>query len=155
MPATVKSLEERIDEMAESFSTMRMQLGIMLGNQSSTQVQLASILNNEATAQAQSAVLVAKLDNVLDQLKLTNAKLEESIRLQDSLKTEHTALKAKTENTIGLLRWAGVTSVGVLLTVFLAAFSVVRAAGQLESKVDHHEKMLEELKSDLRKSKQP
>jgi len=155
MPPTVRSLEERIDEMAEEFSAVRTQLAVVMSNQSSSQTQLATVLSNQAAAQSQSAVLLAKLDSVIGELKTTNTRLEETTRGLENLKVDHAAVKAKTETTFSLLRWAGVTAFGVLLTVFLAAFSVVRAAGHLESKVDQHEKSLDELKSELRKPKQP
>jgi phage shock protein A len=149
MPPTVKSLEERIDEMADEFSAVRTQLAVVLNNQSSSQTQMATLLSNNASSQAQAAMLLAKLDGVLDQLKLTNGRLEEVARSQESLKTDHTAVKVKSETTFGLLRWAGVTGAGVFLTVILAAFSVVRAAGHLENKVDQHEKILEQMRHDL------
>jgi hypothetical protein len=93
-------------------------------------------------------MVLAKLDHVI-------ARLDEVVRTVDLLKTDHTAVKAKTETSFSLLRWAGVTSFGILLTVFFAAFSVVRSAAHLESKVDHHEKILNEIKNELGEIRKP
>ena len=142
MPATVKSLEDRIDEMAEDISSVKSQLSLMASVQNSMQVQLATVINGLNTTQAQLAVVVAKLDSTIDELKLTRGKLE-------SIAADYSAFKGKAETTFAIARWIGVAAFGVLATVIFSAFSVVRSAAHLETKVDQHEKILEQMRQDI------
>lgn len=146
MPATVKSLEERIDDLADDFSSVKSQLSLVASMQNLMQAQLATVINGLNTTQAQLAVVVAKLDSTIDELRLTRGRLE-------SIASDYSAFKGKAETTFAMTRWIGIAAFGVLVTVIFSAFSVVRSAAHLETKVDQHEKSLEEVKSELRKQK--
>jgi len=97
MPATVKSLEERIDEMAEDFSSVKAQLRVIAGSQNSMQSQLTGLGNGLTTmqaqlttmqtqfatmqgqfasSQAQLAVIVARLDLTIEESKATRTRMD-------------------------------------------------------------------------------
>lgn len=145
MPATVKSLEERIDEMAGDFASVQAQLGVIVGTQSTIQAQLASIASAFSTTQAQLAVVVARLDTTIDELKATRTRL-------DTIAVDYAAFKSKAETTFALVRWIGATATVALVSIIVAAFAVARSAGSLETTVQHHQKSLDEINKRLAES---
>lgn len=99
--ATVKSLEERLDDFAEEFSDVKenlvtvvarldafvtaqaatqaatqAQLANLMSAQATTQAQLASQANAQATTQSHLAVLTVRLETVTAELAKTNNRLE-------------------------------------------------------------------------------
>ncbi|MBO0698838.1 MAG: hypothetical protein J2P46_10620 [Zavarzinella sp.] len=114
MPATVKSLEERIDGMADDVAQIKIQ----------------------------TAALATKVEIVGDEVKGTRLKV-------DNLAADYTAFKSKAETTFALVRWIGVFTAGVFVTVILGAFTVARSAGSLEATIQQQQKTLDEIRRDV------
>ena len=95
--ATVKSLEERLDEFSEELDMLKAQLAgvtakleMLAGNFSNAQAQLA-------TVSAQLAVIASKLEGVGDQLRATNARLDTTNAKLEGLLTSHAVIGARLE----------------------------------------------------------
>ena len=149
MPPTVRSLEDRIDGMASDLEGLSRQMTL------------------------QMALMNAKLDAVIDQLKATNARLDKTIDKLDNLQTDHAAVKTRQEMTekrvqdntnrldafsvefgefrmsMRFLRWIGVVAVGTLVTVIFSAFTVARTIGHMDANIEVHAKTLDEIKRDV------
>jgi len=125
--ATVKSLEERLDDFSEELSEVKAGLGsvgsqvaTLANNQAAaqlqlagfavkldgladklnaTQAQIAALTSALATTQAQLAVLTAKLDSLAEDLRATNVRLDALTVKLDAVVTEHATLKARGEAT--------------------------------------------------------
>lgn len=193
MPPTVKSLEERIDDLADDVGGVKTQLAVLINNQSTTQAQLASVVSGLATTQAQLASVTARLEAVtdslgktIDRLDATNARLDTIVtkfderldaaaaktnvkieaattRMEtrfealtakiDEQATQGAAFRAKTDTLFSITKWIGAFAATALLTVIVSAFSVVRSAGNLESRIDQQQKVLDEIKQDLKEQR--
>lgn len=147
--ATVKSLEERIDDLADEFAGVKTQLSVL-----TTKVDLTA--NAVATGQAQQtaltnqlAVLAARFDALGDRLEGTNTRLDGIVGKLDGVVTEHTALKAKSDATLAIVRWIGGFTAGVVVMVILSGFTVARSAGRLEEAVQFHQKSLDQQQKTL------
>ena len=164
MPATVKSFEERIEEMAEDFSSVKTRLaqvvegqGYMQSQLSGLQSQVAGLSNSMvqmqgqlaanqaqlATNQAQLAVVVARLDSSIEEFRLTRSRL-------DGLLTDHTAFRSKAELRFAMIRWITVLGAGLLFTWIASAFALVRTAGSWEATTQHHQKSIDEIRHEMR-----
>lgn len=184
MPTTVKSLEERLDEFSEELVEMGVRLDEIKSNQFGTQAaiavlttridtlrenlnasqaQLATLASSLNATQAQIAVLTVRLDSLADQLRVTNVRLDAVMSKLDLIVTEHMALKAKTDTTLGLIKWVGAFSAGAILMFFGTGVGMIRTASSLETNVlqqqkslDQQQRSLDEIKqqlSELRKQK--
>jgi phage shock protein A len=147
--ATVKSLEERIDDMADDLSAVKTQLAVVVSNQGTVQGQLAALTNAQTTTQTQLAVVIAKLDSTIDALKATSTRPDATVERLDRLIADHGAEKTRTDTTFGVLRWAGATSFALLVTIVFGAFSIARSAGSLETRVQDQQKTLDDVRRDV------
>jgi septal ring factor EnvC (AmiA/AmiB activator) len=177
VPPAVKSLDQRLDGVAEELESLQAQLSAVAAKLETLATGLGATQAQLATVSAQLAVIAAKLDNVSEQLKATNTRLEGATAKQEGLLTAHatleakleaaetrsrenavtvatlsdsqSAFKAKAETTFGMLRWAGAFAAATLVTVIFAALTVVRAAGNLEANIQQQQKSIEEIKRDV------
>jgi peptidoglycan hydrolase CwlO-like protein len=147
--ATVKSLEERIDDMADDLSAVKAQLGTLAVGQAAIQAQLASVVNGIGSLTAQLAVVTARLDSAVGDLNKTNARIDTVTTRIDGLATELSAFRAKTETSFSTARWAVTFAAGVFITVLGSAFLIAREAGRLDSRVEQHQKSLDEVRKDM------
>ena len=150
MPATVKSLEERIDEMAEDFSSVKTRLAQVAEGQGHMQSLLAGLASSMgqmqgqlATNQAQLAVVVARLDSTIEELRLTRSRL-------DGLLTNSAAFQSKAELSFAMIRWTAIFAAGLLVTWIASAFALVRTAGSWEATTQHHQKSIDEIRHEMR-----
>ena len=149
MPPTVKSLEERIDEMASEFEEVARQgvataakVDAVNAKVDAVNAKVDGVVAAQNTTNVQLAVLISKLDAVIEQSKVTNAKV-------DAMSTDYAAHKSKADTTFALTKWIGAFVAGVFLTILVGSFTVVRSAGSLETTVQQQQKTLGEIKHDL------
>lgn len=131
----MKSLDERIDDLADDMRDMK--------------AQVAALNNGLSALQAQLAVLTARLESVTEELRRTNAKLDVVTARLDALAVDFAAFKARTENSFSLVRWVGVFMAGALLSMVGGAVLIARSAGALEATVQQQQKVLEEIRRDV------
>jgi hypothetical protein len=163
MPPTVKSLEERIDDMALDMGSLKHQfvahstkLDLLSSQFATITSQLATLIATQSATQNQLAVTVARLDGAVDQLKstdarmdATNARIDAGTLKLDAMAADYSGHKSKAETMFAFSKWIGAFVAGVFLTVLLAAFTVVRTAGGYESTIQLQQKTLEEIKRDV------
>lgn len=147
--ATVKSLEERIDDMADDMSAVKIQLGSLVSSQATIQAQLASLVNSLNATQTQLSVAIVRLDMVISELNKTNGRIDTVTVRLDGLVTDFAAFRAKTDNSFGVARWAVVFAASVLITVIGSGFWIAREAGRLENRVEHQQKTLDDIRRDV------
>jgi hypothetical protein len=139
---SVKSLEQRIDEMADDFASVKAQLGGLAASLSSFQAQLATLSGTLNAMQAQYGFMIARLDINTQELKETRTRLE-------SMVNDYSAFRSKGETTFAMVRWIGVFVAGGMVTVILSAVSVARSAGSLEATVQRQQKTLDEIHREM------
>ena len=161
--ATVKSLEERLDDFAEEFGEVKSQLAAtvtelsaVVRNQATTQAQLATltsqlatVVNNQGATQAQFAVVLVKFDALVDSLKAMNTRIDGVTGKLEAMTTDYTAFKAKADTTFAITRRVGAFVAGVFFSVLVGGFTVVRSAGSLEMSVQQHQTSLDEVNKQL------
>jgi methyl-accepting chemotaxis protein len=121
MPPTVKSLEERIDQLTEDFGELRKDV----------------------------AVLTSRVDGAINLLDRIAAQMNQMSGQVTALVGDYAAFKADTGRTVAVVKWVGVFGAGVLFTVILSAFSLARSAGNLEATVQQQQKTLEEIRREV------
>ncbi len=156
MPPTVKSLEERIDQIAADLEHQTRQLVANNARIDATNAkldalisQLATVIANQTATQNKLDVSIVRLDGAIEQLKITNARVDVVSEKLEVMTTDYTAHKAKAETMFAFTKWIGAFVAGVFLTVLIAAFSVVRTAGGYEATIQQQQKTLEEIKRDV------
>lgn len=164
-------------ELAISQVKLQTKLDDVIPNQAKIQAQLASIESSLAMHQAQMAITNARLESVIDDLKLTRSRLESTnLRLDspetglgvlgvkvsstgselaevakklDSHRTDFAAFQGQVNATLGIARWIAATAAVTMISVIIAAFTVARSAGSLETTVQLQQKTLDEIKLEL------
>src|ERR1700722_3941227 len=156
MPPTVKSLDERIDQVAgdlEDLTHKVEELTRAVGSHNSKldvqSSQLATVIVNQNATQSKLDVTNVKLEGAIEQLKITNARVDVVSEKLEVMTTDYTAHKAKAETMFAFTKWIGAFVAGVFLTVLIAAFTVVRTAGGYEATIQQQQKTLEEIKRDV------
>ena len=168
--ATVKSLEERLDEFTDEVAGVAAKLDTVVAGGAATQTQLAvltarvealtekfgavqgqlaTLAGALSATQAQIAVLTARLDALADALRATGVRLDGTTAKLDGVVAEHAALRSKSDTTLGLVKWVGAFVAGVFLALLASGFTVVRAAGHVEAAVEQHQKSLDEIRREL------
>lgn len=152
---------------------VRQRLDVLTAGQATTQAQLASVVNSLSAHQTQAAVLTARLDGVVDELKRTQTGLDATVtrlnssdeglpavsangRKLDELRGKFdthqmaaTEFRAEVNTTLRLARWIGATAVVALVSVILAAFAVARSAGSVEATIQQQQKTIDEIRKDV------
>jgi archaellum component FlaC len=156
MPATVKSLEERTEDIADelgnllrSNAVISTKLELLSNSVNSLQSQTAVSLNGQNAMHSQMAVQTVKLEQVTNKLMQIETRLEDVTR-------DHLMFKSTSSTTLALVKWVGVFSAGVAFTIIMSAFYVARSAGSLETDMKHQQNILGEIKKEiveLRKAK--
>jgi septal ring factor EnvC (AmiA/AmiB activator) len=157
---TVRSLEERIDDMAADVADLKGQMTGVGARMDVVAAQLATVVSTLGATHAQLAVVAARLESASDGLNATNARLEAiATRLDSRLDavaakieghgTEFAAFRGKAETTLNLTKWIGAFTAGVLVTVGGSAVMAARYVGTLEASVQHQQRTLDEIKRDL------
>ena len=165
MATTVKSLEERADQMVDDVSSVVAavdRLGLRMDNLTSVvaamQSQLNAVFATVQATQTQLAVVVQRVDTVttrLDQLdkKLDSlasaARLDQVEKKVETLALSYAAFEAKGEVTNKLLRWVGGLAALAIVSFIAFGYSLARHAGSLDEKVQHHQDTLNEVKRDI------
>jgi peptidoglycan hydrolase CwlO-like protein len=142
MPPTVKSLEERIDDLAGDVSDLKSQMAHVLAK--------LEIFGTTLTAiQGQLQTIATQLASTMTSLATTTARLDAvSVKL-DTYTSDYAAFRSKSDTTFALVRWVGVFAAGVFLTIVISAFNVSRSAGNLEATVQQQQKVLDEIRREL------
>jgi methyl-accepting chemotaxis protein len=149
MPPTVKSLEERIDDLAEDVVALKVQTGAIGAGLNTLQAQLASVVNGLSVLQAQLAAQSARLDAAIGELSRTNDRLDAAITKVDAHATEFSAFRGRTEHSFGVAKWAVTFAAGVFITVLGSALWVVRETDRLSGRVEQQQKVLDEIRRDV------
>jgi uncharacterized coiled-coil protein SlyX len=142
MATTVKSLEERLDDLEEVVGAVRTQAAVL-----TAKVEVMS--NSVSSAQAQLQTITTQLASVITSLSATSARLDTLVSKLDAVATDHTTLKSKSDTSFAIVRWAAGTCVAFLLGSLVSAFMVARSAGGLESTVQQQQKTLDEIKLEV------
>jgi hypothetical protein len=111
--------------------------------------QLATVIANQNATQNKLDVTNVKLEGAIEQLKVTNARVDSVALKLEAMTTDYTAHKSKAETMFAFTKWIGVFAAGVLSAGILAAFTVVRTAGSYEATAQQQQKTLEEIKRDV------
>ena len=142
MPPTVKSLEERIDDLAGDVADVKSQLAVVTA-------KLDIFSNALAAIQAQLQTITSQLAATVTSLAATTARLDTVSAKLDTLAGDYGAFRSKSDTTFSLVRWVGVFAAGVFVSIVLSAFSVIRSAGNLEATVQQQQKTLDEIRREL------
>ena len=141
--ATVKSLEERIDQIGEDVSSLRTTVAVLVSKMDGMQVQIATTLSAIQAVQSQLAGVAQKTDATATRLDQVEKKVE-------TLALSYTAFEAKGEVTNKLLRWVGGLAALAIVSFIGFGYSLARHAGSLDEKVQHHQDTLNDIKAKLK-----
>lgn len=154
--ATVKSLEERIDEMTDDVSDMKsmmaaqgVQISNLISGQAMLQAQIGALVNGLATIQSQLAITTARLDSAIDNLNHTNARLDGASQELKTLTRDFSEYRGRVETVIGTSKWFGAFVATVFVSVVATGFYVARSAGSLDATVQQQQKTLDEIKREV------
>lgn len=160
MSPTIKSLDERIDQIAtdlEDLARQQIATNARLDAVSSQLAilgsQLATLIANQNATQTKLDVLNVNLEGAIEQLKVTNARVDVVSEKLEVMSADYTSHKAKAETMFAFTKWIGMFVAGVLCTGIFAAFTVVRTAGNCEATLQQQQKTLDEIKRDVNESR--
>lgn len=142
MPPTVKSLEERIDDLADDMSGLKTQVAVLTA-------KLDIVASGLAAVQAQLQTVATQLATVVAALAATTARLDTVSAKLDTQANDYAAFKSKSETTFALTRWIGAFAAVAVIGVIGSAFTVVRSVGNLEATVQQQQKVLDDIRRDV------
>ena len=111
MPATVKSLDERTEEIAEDVSALKMRSEDVSEELTALKARTAEIASDVSATKLRTAEIAADVTLIKSQLV--------------ELNREFAMSRAKIDSTLGMQRWIGIFAASVLVTV---VFSVINGA---------------------------
>jgi septation ring formation regulator EzrA len=154
--ATVRSLEERIDEMSEDVTSISVRMDTVSSQIATMSAQLASIMSALGTTTAQLAVVTARFDGLATELNRVNTRSETAIERIEKLALDFTVFRAMTETIHAFARRTFIIFIGIVITVVGSLFWIAKEAGRYEGRYEQQQKLLQEIKLDLNdiKSKQ-
>jgi chromosome segregation ATPase len=141
--ATVKSLEERTDDLVGEMSSLSTSIAVLTSRLDGFQATLAVAVNAIQTMQPQLGLVASKLDTVVDRLGKTESKLE-------MVTQDYTSFKAKMDTAFSLTKWFGALLATLIISLIGAGFYIARSAGKLEGNVEKQQETLNEIKTQLR-----
>ncbi len=139
--ATVKSLEDRIDEMSTDMSRLSTSIAVLTSKMDATQVQLSLAVNAIQTTQVQLSMLATKLDIVVERLSPVEKKLE-------VISSDYLGFKSKMDTAYAMVKWLGAFAATVAVTIIGSTIYVATKAGDLNSRMEHHLQSLQEIKAE-------
>ena len=166
--ATVKNLEERLDDLSDELDGLKNQLAITTAKFDMNAVTLGAVQNHLASVSAQLATITVKLDTLTAQLRETNVRLDSVAAKLEGVVVDHAALKvrfdtneeqgrrtrasveslnefkAKAENVFGFLRWIGASVALTMVGVIGAAVAVTNSVIRLDSNMQNQQKMFDQ-----------
>jgi hypothetical protein len=143
MPPTVKSLDDRIDNLAADIGDVKSQLSALTLQVSALATQVSS-LSSQAAAQA------TKLDSLIEAVRVSTARMDAVTAKLDTFASDYAAFKAKTETMLGGVRWIGMFVAGVLVTVVVSTVSIAYSAGKLQASVSEQRAILDDVRNKLK-----
>ena len=175
--ATVKSLEERLDDFSEELDALKVQFGTVTSKLDTLAASVAAYNAQTSNVLTHLATIAARLDALSDAMKVTNGRLEGTNTRLDGLlarhagleakfgETEsraretsaavaavsesHIAFKAKGENTFAFLRWVGGFAAVSLFGIIGSAWTVTNSMSRLDANIQQQQKTLDEIRREL------
>ncbi len=125
MPATVKSLEERIDELADDQSAVKADVHALKLDMMEVRIHLSHVKNDLAVFQSEMRAEFAAMRSDMSDVRTLIVDVSADLK----------SFRAKTDNTNAMLKWLGTFMAGVLVMVIGGVFAMMRESGRLDATV--------------------
>lgn len=144
MPPTVKSLEERTDELFNRLAGVEANVAALM-----TKTEM--LAGGVAGLQAQVQNLSTQTAVTVTGLATANARLDGLTAKLDTVADAFSDFKGRVETTLALTRWIGAFAAATFLGVGAAAFTVVQSVTRLDATIQNQQKTLESVQTQLAK----